>query len=190
LGVRRSSVAIGAVDDDVIVPGGVGVGSAGRRVKVEDLGIGPSGRAVRPSTSPPPERPGSPMPEALRLEPLKTPAVPVLDEVAVVLERFAETVWGDMRAVMADVVQAFGTGYPGATGYAAQREEVSVAMEEAQKRAWVSRGRLLEMAAYVKGQGAEPVWWPEQGRAVGGRGVEGKGKERETGGGVGKRKAM
>jgi hypothetical protein len=130
------------------------------------------------------------MPEAIRLAPMETPAAPVLDEVAVALERLGEAAWADMRAAMADVARAYGTGYPSATGYAAQREGVSAAMEGAQKRAWAHRERLVEVAAYLRGQAAMPVWWHEQGREAGGREVEGKGKGKETDGGTRKRKAM
>jgi nuclear transport factor 2 (NTF2) superfamily protein len=120
------------------------------------------------------------MPEAIRLAPMETPAAPVLDEVAAALVRLGETAWGDMRAAMADVARAYGTGYPSAKGYAAQREEVSAAMEGAQQRAWAHRERLEEVAAYLRGKAAVPAWWNEHGLVAGGREVEGKGKGRET----------
>jgi hypothetical protein len=129
------------------------------------------------------------MPEAIRLAPMETPEAPVLDEVAAALVRLGETAWGDMRAAMADVARAYGTGYPSAKGYAAQREEVSAAMEGAQERAWAHRERLEEIAAYLRGETSVPAWWHEHGRVAGGRKVEGKGKGREVEGGTKKRKA-
>ena len=128
------------------------------------------------------------MPEAIRLAPMETPATPVLDEVAAALVRLGEAAWDDMRAAMADVARAYGTGYPSATGYAVQREEVSAAMEGAQKLAWDHRKRLEEVAAYLRGETAVPAWWREHGPAAGGHEVEGKGKGRETEGGTKKRK--
>jgi hypothetical protein len=186
-------VALGAKGGDATEPGGAGAEPAGRRVKVEELGVGPS---VRLLSSPPPDRPVSPressdvdMPEAIRLAPMETPADPVLDEVAAALVRLGEAAWGDMRVAMADVARAYGSGYPSVEGYGAQREEVSAAMEGAQKRAWAHRARLKEVAAYLRGETAVPAWWYEHGREAGGREIEGKGKGRETGGNK-KRKVM
>ena len=63
-------------------------------------------------------------------------------------------------------------------------------MEGAQERAWAHRARLKEVAAYLRGETAVPVWWHEPGREVGGREIEGKGTGRETGEGNKKRKVM
>jgi hypothetical protein len=131
-------------------------------------------------------------------------------ELATVLLRLGEAVWGDARAAATEATRAFGSNYPNAQDYAAEHEAVAGAIEGGQRKAWGLRGRLMELAAYVREGGAVPAWWTEysggaggssateQGQwSVGGRGkgkgkgqdaAKGKEKEKEVGKGKGKRR--
>jgi hypothetical protein len=109
-------------------------------------------------------------------------------ELATVLLRLGEAVWGDARAAATEATRAFGSNYPNAQDYAAEREAVAGAIEGGQRKAWGLRGRLMELAAYVREGGAVPAWWTEYSGGAGGSSVAEQGQWSVGGRGKGKGK--
>lgn len=194
--VHEPDVAAGSEFGDWTESGGASAGPSRRREETEELFLSPSGGSESAPDSPlspvvvadgparpvPSSRPiirlpksrtsvRSPTPELIRPASVAASPVDTHSELATVLLRLGEAVWGDARAAATEATRAFGSNYPNAQDYVAEREAVAGAIEGGQRKAWGLRGRLMELAAYVREGGAVPAWWTEYSGGAGGSSV-------------------
>jgi hypothetical protein len=119
---------------------------------------------------------------------LESPPAVSDGEAAAVLGRISAAWWEATREAAKEVAQAFGSVYPNAQAYAAERKAVTDALSKVQRRAWSHRVCVDEWSEYMREGGAVPAWWTDYSGGAGGSGVAGQGQWSEGGKGKGKGK--